>query len=136
MGSRAITPTIMLTDSNPAVLTDPDAEAIFLQGFIDGSGMPPPADVIPPIPPDPGETGVAKTDRSGVIALGGQAQTLMAANPLRRGWSFQNKSVGNMWFNDLGGRGRSRCQCFERILPPGTYYESEPGGASIAAISI
>jgi hypothetical protein len=72
MVSRAITPTIMLTDSNPAVLTDPDVNAIFLAGFIDGSGTPfstPPE----PTPPDPGETGVAKTDRSGAGADGGQS---------------------------------------------------------------
>jgi hypothetical protein len=32
MLSRVIDPLIMLTDPNPAVLTDPDAEAIFLAG--------------------------------------------------------------------------------------------------------
>jgi hypothetical protein len=32
MVARAITPLIMLTDPNPAVLTDPDVAAIFLAG--------------------------------------------------------------------------------------------------------
>jgi hypothetical protein len=134
MVSRAITPTIMLTDSNPAVLTDPDVNAIFLAGFIDGSGTPfstPPE----PTPPDPGETGVAKTDRSGAIALGGQAQVLMAANPARIGWSFQNKSTTDMWFNDLGAAA-DPASASSVYLPPGSYYESEYNGASVAAISL
>ena len=80
-------------------------------------------------------TGVTKTDRSGVIALGGQAQQLMAANPSRKGWSFQNKSIANMWFDDVGGTANPAANA-STYLPPGTYYESEPGGASIAAISL
>ena len=82
-----------------------------------------------------GGGGVTKTDRSGVIALGGQAQALMAANPLRRGWSFQNKSVGNMWFNDLGAAADPTSNS-STYLPPGSYYESEYNGASVAAISL
>ena len=45
MVSRAITPVIMLTDTNPAVLTDPETEAIFLAGaasptFVPSAGLP------------------------------------------------------------------------------------------------
>jgi hypothetical protein len=79
--------------------------------------------------------GVTKTDRSGVITLGGTAQVLMPANPSRNGWSFQNKSVGNMWFNDLSG-GADPASNSSTYLPPGAYYESETGGASVAAISL
>ena len=82
-----------------------------------------------------GGTGVTKTDRSGAIALGGVAQTLMAANASRRGWSFQNKSVANLYFNDLGNTADSASNS-STYLPPGSYYESEPGGASVAAISL
>jgi hypothetical protein len=82
-----------------------------------------------------GGSGVTKTDRSGVITLGGQAQTLMAANAARKGWSFQNKSVGNMWFNDLGANASSASNS-ATYLPPGSYYESEPNGASVQQISL
>ena len=82
-----------------------------------------------------GSSGVTKTDRSGAIALGGQAQTLMAANTARKGWSFQNKSNSNLWFNDLGGTADPTANN-ATYLPPGAYYESEPGGASVAAISL
>lgn len=93
------------------------------------------ADTLDAAVPNAGGGGVTKTDRSGVIALGGQAQQLMAANPLRRGWSFQNKSIANMWFDDVGGIADPAANA-STYLPPGTYYESEPGGASTAAISI
>src|SRR5579862_7788024 len=79
--------------------------------------------------------GVTKTDRSGVITIGGQAQPLMAANPSRKGWSFQNKSTANMWFNDLGAAADPAANN-ATYLPPGAYYESETGGASVAAISL
>ena len=80
-------------------------------------------------------SGVTKTDRSGVVTLGGQAQSLMAANAARKGWSFQNKSTADMWFNDLGNDADPAASN-SVYLPPGAYYESEPGGASIAAISL
>jgi hypothetical protein len=79
--------------------------------------------------------GTTKMDRSGVITLGGQAQMLMAANPARRGWSFQNKSTSDMWFNDLGAVASPAANS-ATWLPAGTYYESEYGGASVAAISL
>jgi hypothetical protein len=82
-----------------------------------------------------GGAGVTKTDRSGVITLGGTAQTLMAANSARKGWSFQNKSATDMYFNDLGNSASATSNS-SVYLPAGAYYESEPGGASIAAISI
>lgn len=85
--------------------------------------------------PSPGSGGVTKIDRSGAIALAGQAQQLMAANSDRRGWSFQNRSGANLYFDDLGGTADPVANS-STYLPPGAYYESEPGGSSIAAISL
>jgi len=79
--------------------------------------------------------GVTKTDRSGVVTLGGQAQTVMAANAARKGWSFQNKSTADMYFNDLGGTASGTANN-STYLPADAYYESEPGGASVTAISV
>lgn len=76
-----------------------------------------------------------KTDRSGVIVLGGAAQQLMAANAARKGWSFQNKSTSDMWFNDVGNTADPAASN-SVYLPPGTYYESEFGGASVATVSL
>jgi len=43
------------------------------------------------------------TDRSTTITTGGTAQALMASNPARCGWSFQNISDTDMWINEIGG---------------------------------
>ena len=82
-----------------------------------------------------GNVGVTKTDQSGIITLGGLSQLLMSANSARRGWSIQNKSVNNMWFNDLGFDANPSANN-STYLPPGAYYESENNGASISSISI
>jgi hypothetical protein len=79
--------------------------------------------------------GITKNDRSGAITLANQAQVVMAANPKRRGWSLQNKSSANMWFNDLGGSADPAANS-STYLPPGAYYESETNGASITSVSI
>lgn len=39
------------------------------------------------------------TDRSGTIATGGTAQTLMAVNAQRNGMFFQNQSAENLFIN-------------------------------------
>lgn len=80
-------------------------------------------------------SGVTKVDRSGVITLGGTAQQIMAANPARKGWSIQNKSTADMWFNDLGNVADPVANN-STYMPAGAYYESESGGASIAALSL
>lgn len=42
------------------------------------------------------------TDRSGVIAVTGQAQNAAVANPLRSGFMIQNLGVNMMRINELG----------------------------------
>lgn len=41
-------------------------------------------------------------DASGTILAPNASQALMAANPDRAGWLFQNTSSGNMTLNDIG----------------------------------
>ena len=79
--------------------------------------------------------GITKNDRSGAITLANVAQQLMAPNTARRGWSLQNKSTANMWFNDLGGSADPAANS-STYMPPGAYYESEDNGASITSLSI
>jgi hypothetical protein len=87
-------------------------------------------------PPGSGSVyGITKNDRSGTITLGNSAQQLMAGNTARRGWSLQNKSSTNMWFNDLGGTAAATANN-ATYMPPGAYYESEEYGASITSVSI
>jgi len=74
------------------------------------------------------------TDRSGTITLGGTAQTLMAANPLRRGYLIQNNSAGTLWFNELGV---TAVQASPSIsIAAGALYQSPSPGTSALAISI
>ena len=80
-------------------------------------------------------TGATKIDRSGVIILGGQAQQLLPAYTARKGWSLQNKSSANMWFNDLGAVADPAANS-STYLPPGAYYESEIYGATVTSVSI
>lgn len=44
----------------------------------------------------------APVDRSGTIAAANAAQSLMPANPNRRGLFVQNNSTGDLWLNELG----------------------------------
>ncbi|MNK27666.1 hypothetical protein D3C87_460280 [compost metagenome] len=75
------------------------------------------------------------TDRSGTITTGGTSQTLMAANPARRGWRIQNISTGDLWFNDLGGAAAVATPGSFKIAPGG-YFETSFGGISTTAIRI
>lgn len=83
------------------------------------------------IQPAPGNL----TDRSGSISLGNVAQTLMAANPLRRGWRIQNNSTADLWFNDTGGTANAGGPGSFRIAAGG-YFETSFGGISNTTISI
>lgn len=74
-------------------------------------------------------------DRSGSITTAGVAQQLAAANAERLGWRLQNTSAADLWFNDTGGSASvGGAGCFK--VAAGGYYETAPGGASVAAISI
>jgi hypothetical protein len=84
-------------------------------------------------------TGVASgpqlnpVDRSGTITTGGTAQTLMAANGLRAGYSVQNLSSGDLWISDVGTAAAS--QPSMKIVA-GALYESPMTGVPRGAISI
>ncbi len=75
---------------------------------------------------------VAYADRSGVVAAGGTAQTLMAANAARRGFCVQNNSNAALTISSVGAASTSA----GLILQPGQLYEPPAGGAPTAAISI
>ena len=75
----------------------------------------------------------AVVNRSGTITAGGTAQQLMAANALRRGFSVQNLSTGDLWVNATG---TASAAAGSIKLPAGALYESPPGAAGTGAISI
>lgn len=73
------------------------------------------------------------TDRSGVIALGGVAQTLMASNASRHGCSIQNESQYDLWFNELGTAAASQPS---HLLTAGSEWICPSNGIPTGAISI
>lgn len=77
--------------------------------------------------------GGSSTSRSGTIASGGVAQTLMAANSSRRGFWIQNVSTGDLWISDLGTASAAQPSV---VVPPGALYEAPSGGVPTSAISI
>lgn len=80
-----------------------------------------------------GWPGLNITDRSGTIATGGVAQTLMAANSQRRKFKLQNISGGDLWWSATGtasaGAGSFR-------LSPGDYYETPPDFCPTTTVTI
>ena len=77
---------------------------------------------------------VAPSDRSGTVALGGQAQQLAPARPTRRGWRLQNQSAGDLWVNDKGAAAVASQPSFKVAV--GSYYESPITGCSGLALSV
>lgn len=77
--------------------------------------------------------GVTYTDKSGTIAAGGVAQTLMALNASRTGFWIQNVSTGDLWISSLGTAAATQPSLW---VPAGTYYEPPTNGVPTAAISI
>jgi hypothetical protein len=73
-------------------------------------------------------------DRSGAIISGGHAQTIMAANANRQGFSIQNLSSAALWFNGLGVAATIGRPNF--MLPSGAMYESPVPGTPSNAVSI
>jgi len=105
MVSRAITPTIMLTDDNPAVLTDPDVNAIYIQGFA-GSGPVMVADS-PVIPPDSGSGGTVPPLQyvpPYSATVGTSSGVLIAAGSYSTAFTIQTLpgSSGNIWLRPDG----------------------------------
>lgn len=74
------------------------------------------------------------TSRSGTIATGGTAQTLMAANPARKGWFVQNVSTGDLWVNRFGGTASAGQPSI--LIKAGRLYETPAGGSGGNALSI
>lgn len=76
---------------------------------------------------------VTPVNRSGTITAGGTAQTLMAANAARRGWSLMNVSAGDLWFYELGAATTTQPSI---KVEAGALYESPRFGVPSGAISI
>lgn len=76
---------------------------------------------------------VTPTDRSGTITAGGTQQTAMAANAARKGFTIQNQSVADLWFNSLANAVQSQ-PSFR--VPAGALYENPRGGCPTGVISI
>ena len=74
------------------------------------------------------------TSRSGTIATGGTAQSLMAANAARKGWFIQNNSTGDLWVNRFGGTAIAGQPSL--LIPAGALYETPDGGSGGNALSI
>lgn len=72
-------------------------------------------------------------DKSGTITAGGTAQTAIALNASRRGFSIQNNSAGDLWFNTLATAVQSQPSM---VIPAGSLYESPYGGCPTGAVSI
>lgn len=75
---------------------------------------------------------VAYVDRSGAVATGGTAQTLMPANSARRGFLVQNNSAGPLTISSVG----TASAAAGLILQPGQLYEAPLAGVPTAAISL
>jgi hypothetical protein len=75
----------------------------------------------------------AFTERSGTITLGATAQTLAAANPVRRFYRIMNLSTSDLWINDKGAVAVANQPSFRLVA--GAMYETS-SYAPAAAISI
>ena len=74
------------------------------------------------------------TSRSGTIATGATAQTLMSANAARKGWFIQNNSTGDLWVNRFGDPAIAGQPSL--LIPAGALYETPDGGSGGNALSI
>jgi len=69
--------------------------------YQDANGNSQPVTATTPFPSSMVGNQVTSTDKSGTITAGGSAQTIMAANTNRRGFSIQNNSNADLWFSGL-----------------------------------
>lgn len=77
------------------------------------------------------------TDQSGVIAVTGVAQQLLAANPNRSGFIMQNDGAHNMEVNDLGAATTTPvANNGSFVVLPGGYFPPMCYPVSTGAISI
>lgn len=72
-------------------------------------------------------------DKSGTITAGGTAQTAIASNAARNGFSIQNQSTGDLYFNTLAAAvvGQPSIR-----VGPGLLYETPANGFGTGAVSI
>lgn len=75
----------------------------------------------------------AATDRGAVVTTAGTAQTLMAINLSRRGFSIQNQSAGSCYVNGLN---TATQDYHSLIVPAASYYETPGTHVGTGAISI
>ena len=73
------------------------------------------------------------TNRSGSIAVGGLAQQLMPANPMRVAGFVQNESVASLWISDLGDAAPASPSI---ELPSGAFLDLAAIGVPTAELSI
>jgi len=76
---------------------------------------------------------VTYLDRSGSIAVAGQAQPVAAANVARRGFFLQNLSAGDLWLNATGAASAGAPSL---KVAAGQLYESPAHGVPATAISV
>lgn len=72
-------------------------------------------------------------DRSGTITAGATAQTIMAANPRRRGFMIQNVSDTDMWF-DMGVTAVAAAPSVRVVA--GGLYETPPNAQPTGHVSL
>lgn len=74
-----------------------------------------------------------QTSRSGSIATGGSSQVFIPANPSRRGFTFQNQSVADMYINESGTAAPDNSSL---RVPAGGYFTPPPQQSSTGAVSV
>jgi hypothetical protein len=73
------------------------------------------------------------TDRGALVTTAGTAQTLIAANTARRGFSLQNQSSGICYINGASGATQDY---HSLLIKAGDYYETKDSHVGTGAISI
>lgn len=74
------------------------------------------------------------SDKSGTITSGGNAQSLMAANPSRKGFWVQNNSAEDLWIRDTGTAAAATQPSLKIVA--GALYETPITGCPTGAVSI
>jgi len=101
--------------------------------YQDANGNSQPITATTPLPSTIVGNQVTTTDKSGTVTAGGSAQTIMAANANRRGFSIQNNSNADLWFSGLATAVATQPSM---RLASGALYESPYSGVVTTAISL